>query len=35
MKSFIKLNEEFDFASLQNDVLNVYEKIKKELKNLI
>ena len=30
MKSFIKLNEEFDFASLQNDVLNVYEKIKKD-----
>ena len=30
MKSFIKLNEEFDFASLQTDVLNVYEKIKKD-----
>ena len=33
MKAFIKINETFDFASLQQDVLSVFEKIKAEAVN--
>ena len=33
MKPFIKLNESFDFQSLQKDVLDVYEIIKKDAIN--